>query len=171
MEEDFLEPMGSVGPTARTTLCLPWARLSRVSQVYSLEFVVQDGDIDMLGHASNIVFVRWVQDAALAHSAAVGLDFEAYQRIGSVFVVVRHEIDYVRPAMRGDTIEARTWVSDVKAAKCLRSTELVRKADGQMLARGVTTWGFIEMATGRPKRIVESVRTAFAWAAPAPVAS
>lgn len=141
-----------------------------MSEVYRHEFVVEDGDIDVLGHASNIVFVRWVQDVALAHSAAVGLDVEAYKRLGAVFVVVRHEIDYLRPALRGDTIEARTWVSDVKAAKCLRSTELVRKVDGQMLARGVTTWGFIELATGRPRRIVESVRAAFAWAAPAPAA-
>jgi acyl-CoA thioester hydrolase len=141
-----------------------------VSEVFRHEIVVQDGDIDMLGHASNVSFVRWVQDVAVAHSAAVGLDIDAYHRIGAVFVVVRHEIDYVRPAMRGDAIEARTWISDVMAAKCLRSTELVRKADGQILAKGVTTWGFIEMATGRPKRIAESVRVAFAASLPPPPA-
>jgi acyl-CoA thioester hydrolase len=78
-----------------------------------------------------------------------------------VFVVVRHEIDYVRPALRGDALEARTWISSVMAAKCHRSTELVRKADGQVLARGLTTWGFIEMASGRPRRIPEEVRAAF----------
>jgi acyl-CoA thioester hydrolase len=129
---------------------------------FCVELTVEDDDIDALGHASNIAFVRWIQDVAIAHSTAVGLDLPAYQRMGAVFVVVRHEIDYVRPALRGDVIEARTWVSSVMAAKCLRSTELVRKTDGQLLAKGVTAWGFVELATGRPKRITEEVRMAFA---------
>jgi acyl-CoA thioester hydrolase len=128
---------------------------------YRLGFTVAAEDIDLLGHASNIAFVRWIQDVALAHSAEVGLGFEAYQRLGAVFVVVRHEIDYVRPALRADALEARTWISSVMAAKCVRSTEIARVSDGQVLARSLTTWGFIEMATGRPRRIPDEVRAAF----------
>jgi acyl-CoA thioester hydrolase len=130
------------------------------SPTFAMSFDVDENDIDSLGHA-NIAYVRWIQDAAIAHSAAVGLDLEAYQRLGAVFVVVRHEIDYLRSALRGDRIEARTWVSTVMAAKCQRATELVRGSDGVLLARGLTTWAFIEMATGRPRRIAEEVRAAF----------
>ncbi|MGO9833073.1 MAG: acyl-CoA thioesterase [Polyangiaceae bacterium] len=141
----------------------------RVSEPESfcLDLVVADEDIDALGHASNVAFVRWLQSAAIAHSVALGLDLEAYRRLGAVFVVVRHEIDYVRPALRGDVIEARTWVSSVMAAKCLRSTELVRKSDGQLLAKSVTTWGFVEFASGRPKRIAPDVRLALERSGPA----
>jgi len=129
--------------------------------VFQLDLTVAEADIDMLDHASNIAFVRWIQDVALAHSAAVGLTFEAYQRLGAVFMVVRHEIDYLRPALRGDVLQARTWISSVRAASCERSTQLVRLSDGQLLAKGLTTWGFIEMASGRPRRIPEDVRVAF----------
>ena len=128
---------------------------------FRLDLSVADEDIDVLGHASNIAFVRWIQDVAMAHSASVGLGLEAYRQLGAVFVVVRHEIDYLRPALRGDALEARTWISSVSAAKCQRSTELARKADGRVLARGLTTWGFIEMASGRPRRIPDEVRVAF----------
>jgi acyl-CoA thioester hydrolase len=128
---------------------------------FRLDIVVGADDIDMLGHASNVAFVRWIQDDALAHSAAVGLDLAAYQRLGAVFVVVRHEIDYLRPALHGDTVQARTWISGVMAAKCLRHTELTRASDGQLLARGLTTWGFVAFDTGRPKRISPDVRAAF----------
>ena len=130
-------------------------------RTFYLDGVVADEDIDLLGHASNIAFVRWIQDVALAHSAAVGLGFEGYQRLGAVFVVVRHEIDYLRPALRGEAFEARTWISSVMAAKCLRATEIVRKEGGQILAKGLTTWGFVDMATGRPRRIPDEVRVAF----------
>lgn len=131
------------------------------TETFRLELVVGAEDIDLLGHASNIAFLRWIQDVALAHSAAVGFDFDAYQRLGAIFVVVRHEVDYMRPALRGDRVEARTWISSVMAAKCHRSTELARMSDGQLLAKGLTTWGFVELATGRPRRIDHEVRVAF----------
>jgi acyl-CoA thioester hydrolase len=129
---------------------------------FQLDLVVSENDIDALGHAGNVAFVRWIQDVAIAHSESVGLGLEFYMRLGSVFVVVRHEIDYLRPALRGDGVEARTWISSVMAAKCQRATELVRAADGRPLARGLTTWAFIELATGRPRRIPAEVRAAFA---------
>ena len=154
----------------RVTLCRTWGRRTRCyppgpvsgTEVFRLELMVGAEDIDVLGHASNIVFIRWIQDVALAHSAAVGFDLDAYKRIGAVFVVVRHEVDYVRPALRGDVVEARTWISTVTAAKCQSSTELARMSDGQLLAKGLTTWGFVELATGRPRRIDQELLVAFA---------
>jgi acyl-CoA thioester hydrolase len=128
---------------------------------FRLRFSVDEADIDSLGHASNIAYVRWIQDAAVGHSSALGLDLAAYQRLGAVFVVARHEIDYLRPALRGDVVEARTWISSVMAAKCIRATELVRVSDGAPLARSQTAWGYVEVASGRPRRIPEEVRAAF----------
>jgi acyl-CoA thioester hydrolase len=134
--------------------------------IFRMQRAVEPGDIDLLGHANNVSFVRWIQDVAVAHSAALGLDFEAYQRVGGVFVVVRHEIDYVRPAFRLDVIELRTWISDLMAAKCTRATELRRVAGDEILARAVTTWGFVELATGRPLRMPDEVRRPLAATLP-----
>jgi acyl-CoA thioester hydrolase len=126
---------------------------------------VGDDDIDMLGHASNIAYLRWVQDVAVAHSAAVGLDMEGYSQLGAVFVVRRHEIDYLRPVVRGETLQLRTWIDSAFAAKCQRATEILRVGDGSsppvVVARAMTTWGFVELTTGRPTRIPDSVRVAF----------
>ncbi len=131
---------------------------------FKLAMTVGDVDIDELGHASNIAYVRWIQDVALAHSVAVGLDVAAYRTLGGVFFIRRHEIDYLRPALRGDRLELRTWIDSVFAAKCARGTEVVKiSGDGAetMLARAMTTWGFVEIASGRPSRIPNAVRAAF----------
>ena len=135
--------------------------------VFTLAVEVTDRDIDELGHASNIASLKWVQDVALAHSTAVGLDVEAYRDLGAVFVVRRHEIDYLRPLLRGERLELRTWIDTVMAAKCRRATEIVRVGGAQdvVAARAMTTWGFIEMATGRPTRITDAVRLAFGYEA------
>ena len=129
---------------------------------FTLAVEVEDGHIDELGHASNIASVRWIQDVAVAHSATVGLDMEGYSQLGAVFVVRRHEIDYLRPVVRGDALELRTWIDSASAAKCQRATEIVRVGAGPLVvARAMTTWGFVELATGRPTRIPDSVRVAF----------
>jgi acyl-CoA thioester hydrolase len=132
---------------------------------FELPVEVLASDIDQLGHANNTVFVRWIQDVALAHSALVGLDVEAYRTIGAVFVVRRHEIDYLRPVLRGDNLLLRTRIDSIFAAKCIRATEIVRReADGAetLVAKAMTTWGCIEVATGRPTRIPTAIRDAFA---------
>lgn len=134
--------------------------LTSSSSAYAIAVVVVDSDIDELGHASNIAYVRWIQDVAIAHSTAVGLDIEAYRRLGGVFFVRRHEIDYMRPVLRGDRLEVRTWIDSAMAAKCKRATE-VWSQDGTVVARAMTTWGYVEMATGRPVRIPEMIRAAF----------
>jgi len=130
--------------------------------VFVLASEVGESDIDMLGHASNLAYLRWVQDVAIAHSAAVGLDMEGYSQLGAVFVVRRHEIDYLRPVVRGEQLELRTWIDSASAAKCKRATEIVRVGTPELVvARAMTTWGFVELATGRPTRIPDSVRVAF----------
>jgi acyl-CoA thioester hydrolase len=139
--------------------------VSTTPPVYSILLEVTEGDIDELGHASNIAYVRWIQEVAIAHSSAVGLGFESYRELGAVFVVRRHEVDYLRPVVRGDRLEVRTWIDSAFAAKCKRATEIVKVSeDGSVLgtvARAITTWGYIEIATGRPTRIPNSIRLAF----------
>ena len=132
-----------------------------LSPIFSHIIEVGDSDIDFLGHASNLSYLRWVQDVAIAHSAAVGLDYDAYKKMGGVFFIRRHEIDYLRPALRGDKLEVRTWVDSAMAAKTDRRTEVLRASDGTVLAKASTIWGFVEITKGRPVRIPEIVRVAF----------
>ncbi|HVJ91110.1 MAG TPA: thioesterase family protein [Labilithrix sp.] len=126
---------------------------------HSIEIVVSNDDIDGLGHASNIAYVRWIQDVAVSHSTAVGLDLDAYRALGGVFFVRRHEIDYMRPVLRGDRLQVRTWIDSASAAKCKRATEILH--EDKLVARAMTTWGYVELARGRPTRIPDAVRDAF----------
>jgi acyl-CoA thioesterase FadM len=52
------------------------------------------------------------------------------------------------------------------AAKCNRATELWRTTDGELLAQALTTWGFVELATGRPLRMPDEVRAPLAASLP-----
>lgn len=110
---------------------------------------------------SNIAFVRWIQEVAKGHSAAVGLDHAAYLKLGAVFVVRRHDIEYLAPAYAGDAIELTTWISKWGAATSERQTRIARAGDGRELVRATTVWAFISMETPRPRRIPPEVLEAF----------
>ena len=116
-------------------------------------------DIDELGHVSNLVYVRWVLEVAMAHSRSIGWDFDDYKRLGSVFVVRRHEIDYLASVREGEQLVAETWVDSYKQVSVVRRTEI--KRGDQVVARGASTWAFLAIATGRPQRIPDDLRALF----------
>lgn len=116
--------------------------------------------IDANGHVNNVEFVRWMQEAAVAHADAVGCT-AATKEAGATWVVRSHRIEYLRPAYLNDIIEVRTFVDNLRRAFSLRKYEFVRPSDGVTLARGETDWVFIDAATGRPRSIPEQIVAMF----------
>ena len=115
-------------------------------------------DIDVMGHVNNTVYLRWVQDVAIAHWQAVASE-EAQREI--VWVVLRHEIDYKIPALLGDEVLVQTWVGTAKGLIFERHTRIVRAADQQVLAKARTLWCPLSTRTGRPQRVSEQLRSQF----------
>ena len=128
---------------------------------HRLHFTVAEADIDDLGHASNIAYVRWVQEAAIAHSVAVGMGPDAYQQRGGVFVVRRHTLDYLRPLFARDVVVVETRVVSFKSASSERETILVRERTGETAATARTLWAYVDAATGRPARIPADLAALF----------
>jgi acyl-CoA thioester hydrolase len=127
---------------------------------FTLPITATSADIDELGHVSNQVYLRWVLDVAMAHSASLGWDHAAYRALGGIFIVRRHEIDYLAQVTVGQQVIAATWVESWKLASCVRATEITR--DGRLVARAATTWAFMALATSRPQRIPDELRATFA---------
>lgn len=116
-------------------------------------FTARAVDIDELGHVNNAVWVRWVQDLATAHWAAAAT---AEQVAAYVWVVVRHEVDYVGNLKEGESVSGRTWVADVAVgAKFDRFAEFSK--DGRVIVRARTTWAILARESGRPMRVPKDV--------------
>ena len=114
---------------------------------YEMEITIKPADIDLLGHVNNVVYLRWVQDVAIAHWSAAATES---QKKKLLWVVIRHEIDYKRPAFADDTVIARTWVGSASRRAFARHTELIRKSDRKLLARARTLWCPIDSNTRKP---------------------
>ena len=125
---------------------------------FSHRIKVLEHDIDELGHVNNVVYLRWVQEVAAAHWQAVAPDDmkQAYS-----WVVLRHEIDYHRPALLGHEVTGYTWVGEHHGAKIIRFVQLFRSSDEQLLAEAKTTWCLLDSNSMRPRRIGEAVADIF----------
>ena len=94
----------------------------------------------------------------MSHSTADGLPTATFIARGEVFVVRRHQIDYLRPAFLGDELRIETRVIEIGVATCNRQTKIVREKDGLPLANAITEWAYIDLARGRPIRIPADIR-------------
>ena len=107
-------------------------------------------DIDQFDHVNNVVYLRWVQEVSTAHWNAAATDA---QKAAIGWVVVRHEIDYMRSVRLGDEIIARTWVGSAEKNIFERHTELLRSGDLKVLARARSLWCPINLHSRKPMRV------------------
>ena len=137
-----------------------WLDVERMARTYQYEFEIPPSAIDANGHANNVEFVRWMQDAAVAHADAAGCT-AATSAAGATWVVRSHRIEYRRPAFAGERVRVVTWVENVRRAFSLRRYRFERAANGEVLAEGETDWVFVDVTTGRPRSVPEAIMATF----------
>jgi acyl-CoA thioester hydrolase len=126
--------------------------------VYETVVRVEPADLDERNHVNNVVYVRWVQNIAIAHWRTLAT---AEDQAQIAWVALRHEIDYLSPAFVGDEIVLRTWVGHAERLSFERMTEVRRASDRKLLAKARTLWCPVDASTGRPVRVSAAVRALF----------
>ena len=116
--------------------------------VFEYHYKVQPEDIDVLNHVNNVVYLQWVQEASMKHWTELTKNqkFDDY-----VWVVVRHEIDYIRQALLGDDLLIKTWVGKTENSFSIRHVEVYREQ--KIITRAATTWRLLDVKTFKPTNI------------------
>ncbi len=125
---------------------------------FSYSLIVNESHIDELEHVNNVVYVGWIQDAAVMHWRKVVS--ETIQK-KYVWVIVRHEIDYKASAKLNNELIIKTYVIDAHNVTSRRKVEIRRKSDNKLLVEGLTTWCLLDAKTLRPTRITDEIRNYF----------
>lgn len=123
-----------------------------MSPVFTLKIKVSVDDIDTLDHVNNLVYVKWMDDIATTHWNFLTKDNPLPQY---VWVVMRHEIDYLKQAGLGDEITVKTWVGETRGITSIRFMEFYK--DSILLVKAKTTWAMLDAKTFKPSRIRENV--------------
>jgi acyl-CoA thioester hydrolase len=113
--------------------------------------VVPD-DIDHMGHVNNAVYLKWVQDAVVRHWERLAPS-DAVAR--HLWVALKHEITYRRPAFLNDVVVADVFADQVKGARAFFST-VIRRGE-EVVAEVKSCWCCLDAATGKPARLARDV--------------
>ncbi len=124
---------------------------------FTLNVEVLTDDIDQLGHANNVVYLRWAQDVAAAHWNSVANESVKREMI---WVVLRHEIDYKKQALLGEILTLYTWVVDSVGVKSTRHVEICN-GKNEIVVAVKTTWCLVDPGSWKPKRIPEEIKKLF----------
>lgn len=130
--------------------------MSAASRAYAYPIQVVSEDIDFMGHVNNAVYLKWVQAAVI----------EYWQRVAPpeavaahLWVALKHEITYRRPAFIDDGIIAEVIAEGAEGARTFFST--LFKRGEEVVAEVKSSWCCLDAATKRPARLAREVLARF----------
>ena len=123
-----------------------------------MTFIAQPAHIDELGHVNNTVWVQWIQEIATAHWVAVA---PPEQGAAYVWVVTRHEIDYLGNIALGDSITAETSIPAPPRGAQFDRCVVFRDARVKAIVTARSTWALLDRTSGRLCRVRPEIAAPF----------
>ncbi len=117
--------------------------------------------MDSLGHVNNVVYVDYLQEARVdmlrVHAPAQG-----GEELAEGVVVVRHEVEFVRPLVfRPEPVRVESWVTQVRAATFTMAYEVLDElpdGDRHVYLRASSVLTPYVFSQERPRRITAEER-------------
>jgi len=109
-------------------------------------------DTDCGGVVYYANYLRYMERARTEYLADRGISVKKMSDEGTIFMMIRVEIDYKSPARYGDTIEIETWARDVTRATMVFEHVMHDKATGRVLTECRAKAVYVDLA-GKPKRL------------------
>ncbi len=113
---------------------------------------IEPADIDFMGHVNNARYLNWVQEAVLSHWRRVA---PADVVNAHLWVALRHEITYRKPAFLEDQLFATVVLEKVQGASAFYDT-VIRRGE-EVLAEVKSRWCCLDARTLRPTRLASAV--------------
>jgi acyl-CoA thioester hydrolase len=133
---------------------MPAAMTNRLSHAYPVS--VGSEAIDFMGHVNNAHYLTWVQEAVLAHWNSIA---PPHAVAAHLWVALKHEITYRRPAFLDDQIIATVVLERVQGTRAFYDT--VIKRGEEVLAEVKSSWCSVSAETLRPVRLAREIVAGF----------
>ncbi len=130
--------------------CYMWRVTTALPHTYAIG--IEPADIDFMGHVNNANYLKWVQAAVIDHWQRLA---PAEAVAGHLWVALKHEITYRKPAFLDDDVIATVLLEKVQGARAFYETIIKRGED--VLAEVKSSWCCLDAQTLRPSRLATSV--------------
>ncbi len=110
-------------------------------------------DTDAGGIVHNLAYLRWVEECRTKMGRQLGLNLAGMAAEGRHLVLVRHEVDYHRPAFLADSIKVQACVERVEKSSLHFRFEVRRAEDDTLCVTVRQRLALVQMPKGRHCRI------------------
>ena len=111
-------------------------------------------DTDCGGVVYYANYLKYMERARTEYLASKGYSVRKLAGEGTIFMVLRAEIDYKSPARYGDVIEVETWVRDITRVTMVFDHIMREKSSQRVLVECRAKVVYVDQQ-GRPKRLPE----------------
>jgi len=109
-------------------------------------------------HVNHAVYLHYLEEASNEQNEALGLGIrDLADEVGGLFMVKHHDITYQGQATFGDWLTVATWAEDISGPRLVRGYLVHHEASERLLVEARTTWVWVELETGRPRRVPRTV--------------
>ncbi len=120
---------------------------------FTLDYLVMYYDTDCGGVVHNLAYLRWVEECRSKMGLHIGIDFAAMAQQGQHLVLVRHEVDYHRPAFLANAMKIQGRLEKVEKSSLWFAFEVRRAEDDTLCVSVRQRLALVQMPKGRPCRI------------------
>jgi acyl-CoA thioester hydrolase len=140
------------------SVSVPIAQTFVQAKKFELSLIVDQEHLDHNDHVNNLEYIKWAHWISGKHWEA---EAETIYREKLKWVVVKNEIEYLKPLFHGDEVRLETWIEKIEKAKCWRRVNIYRKSDQQLMATALIVWYALDAVSGRPSRIPQELADHF----------
>ena len=126
---------------------------------FRIKIIVKPEHLDDVNHVNNVIYVQWMENIARQHWNTFVSD-ELQQNV--LWMIKRHEIDYINQAFLDDELEMHTWTGDYTNVTWKRHYEITRIKDNKKIISAASIWIPLDRKTQRPRRIDDAMLMMFA---------
>lgn len=133
--------------------------MTRPGFSFSTRFKVRYAEVDAQRVVYNSRYLEYVDVAVSEFWPSTGLEDLGPEWTEAEFHVRHTEIDYFKPFVMNDEIEAFVRIERIGGTSMMQRFELCHAATGALHCTILMTIVHVDLATGRPKPITGEVRT------------
>ncbi|TKJ42381.1 hypothetical protein CEE37_01490 [candidate division LCP-89 bacterium B3_LCP] len=132
-----------------------------MKQKLSCQLKVRSYELDGYGHVNHAVFLHYYEQARVEFLEQRELSFGSLLKEGYIFVIVRAEVDYIKPLCSADIIEITGKIEDTGESSVTLRQEMRKMPSGELVSKGRFVAVFLDRQTKQPTGVANSFRKAF----------
>lgn len=119
---------------------------------FRMEFEVHYYEVSPYEEATPLTILHYLEDAAIAHSEAVGYGIRRLKSEGLAWILNRWHLQMDQYPLRGEKVIVETWPSKFERFYATREF-LIIDTNQKIIGRATSLWVFFNTETKRPLRI------------------